>query len=178
MLQDALLFGLLTGMRGGDGGHMAGVGVGVVSLQWAHIDLEDKTLTIEPKTKDELVLPISTAMETILLRRRAATNGPWVFPNPRAKSGHLLTMRKPKRIFRSGHNLRHSFEALAKHAGGYQEQIDALTGHAGQGTTAKFYQRGGNADIMNVLRPVQEKISAYIMARQHSSDEVPSAVTE
>lgn len=71
--RDYLHFLLFTGLRRSEG----------AGLRWETVDFDDRSFVIpDTKNREPHYLPMSDVVEQILQRRRAYTDGPWVFPSP------------------------------------------------------------------------------------------------
>jgi integrase len=111
--RDYILLLLFTGMRRRE----------AAGLRWTHVDLVQKIIRLPAevtKAKRALVLPMSTFLYELLVRRRAAgAASPFVFPGP-GKTGHITSADKPLRdialatgIEVSCHDLRRTFASVA-----------------------------------------------------------------
>jgi len=78
IIQDAIYFGLYTGMRLRE----------ILWLKWDNIS-NDELIVEETKTGEPLRLPITQQLAEILDRRKTNNDTEWVFPNPDTKSGHF-----------------------------------------------------------------------------------------
>lgn len=68
--RDLILFLLFTGLRKSEGTH----------LRWADVDFDSGTFTVrDTKNGDDHCLPLSTYLYNLLVRRKAAAKGPYVF---------------------------------------------------------------------------------------------------
>ena len=117
-IQDALWFGLYTGMRREE----------VLTLRWEHVDMDTLTFRVEEtKTGVPLELPITRQLAAILNRRRAASDSlsagvrEWVFPSPTSSTGHIQDPHHLyERISKAGgakfwyHGLRNCFISVAE----------------------------------------------------------------
>ena len=117
-IQDALWFGLYTGMRREE----------VLTLRWEHVDMDTLTFRVEEtKTGVPLELPITRQLASILNRRRAAADSlsagvrEWLFPSPTSSSGHIQDPHHLyERISKAGgakfwyHGLRNCFISVAE----------------------------------------------------------------
>jgi integrase len=84
MWQDYFLLVVLTGMRRTE----------AASLRFYDVDLRAKTFTLhDTKNRDNHTLAMSDFIYELFLRRRAASQGDFVFPAD-SKSGHLVEPRK------------------------------------------------------------------------------------
>ncbi len=84
MWQDYFLLVIFSGMRRTE----------ACSLAWADVDFTAKTFTLrDTKNRDDHSLTMSDYIYALFLRRRAATNGCFVFPAA-SKSGHIMEPRK------------------------------------------------------------------------------------
>jgi len=84
MWQDYFLLVVLTGMRRTE----------AASLRFTDVDLVAKTFTLrDTKNRDNHTLAMSDFIYELFLRRRAASNGDFVFPAD-SKSGHVVEPRK------------------------------------------------------------------------------------
>ena len=82
--RDYLEFLLFTGLRRSEG----------AALRWSDVDFDDRTMRF-PDTKNRTthVLPMPDNLFELLKRRRADTEGLWVFPSP-LHDGHLKEPRE------------------------------------------------------------------------------------
>lgn len=84
MWQDYFLLVIFSGMRRNE----------INSLAWENVDFTARTFTLrDTKNRDDHSIAMSDFIYDIFLRRRAATNGLYVFPAD-SKSGHIVEPRK------------------------------------------------------------------------------------
>ncbi|MGB8806778.1 MAG: tyrosine-type recombinase/integrase [Candidatus Rickettsiella isopodorum] len=111
-MKDYFLLVLFTGLRREE----------AAKLQWKDIDFKDQTLTVsETKNNQVHVLPLSTFLYELLLRRKKEASSNFVFPASDGKKGYLSEPRKSmlKITRESGveftiHDLRRTFITLAE----------------------------------------------------------------
>lgn len=113
MIRDYLLLMLFTGLRREEG----------ASLQWEHVDLKARTLTIpDPKNRQPHVLPLTDFLIELLKRRKkeVGKDSPYVFPGEGVK-GYLNEPRKQmQRVTQESgveftlHDLRRTFITIAE----------------------------------------------------------------
>lgn len=138
--RDYLLMLMFTGLRKME----------AAALTWDEVDLVAKTITLPPertKAKRQLVLPISSFVEELLLRRQAIGKMTYVFPSSAgSRSGHveeprlwLEMIEQSTGIKVSPHDLRRTFVTAAEHAQITSRMQGALVNHTlGQDTTGKY----------------------------------------
>jgi integrase len=113
----------------------------VAGLNWDEVDLVAKTITLPPqrtKAKRPLVLPISSFVEELLLRRKAAGMMKYVFPSSAgSRSGHVEEPRLWFKIIEqetgikvSPHDLRRTFVTATEHAEIMPRIQSALVNHS------------------------------------------------
>ena len=148
-LRDFILLLLFTGVRK----------VNLLTMRWEHVSREKALWTIpagESKTHRELQVVLSTHAMSILERRAAAQEGPYVFPG--RQQGHMATPQNGwERICkRAGitdlhmHDLRRSLASFQIDTGTPLEVIQKTLGHESKVTT-EIYAR-------MALDPVRESV--------------------
>jgi integrase len=154
--RDYLLLVLLTGLRRRE----------AAALKWADIDLDKgRTLAVrDTKNGRDHVLPLSTQLVELLARRRAATDGPFVFPG--RKSGTYLVevksftraIAKACEVHTSVHDLRRTFATTAERLDISSYAVKRLLNHmTGSDVTAGYIV----TDIERLRRPMRA-ISDYL----------------
>lgn len=155
----------LTGMRKSE----------ALSLRWSYIELELREMRL-PRTK--------TGRRTVLLSEQAAQvletirdlklPGPWVFPQKRDPSKHLVNVEKTWKTIRERagiegvriHDLRHSFASMAIRRGVGLLMVKELLGHKSIATTQRYthlddVSRRGAVDVvggaLGALRPARDE---------------------
>lgn len=119
------------------------------ALRWENVDLVEQWWHIpDPKNKNPVWLPLSSQALALLKRRRAATNGDFVFPSW-SKAGHIMDPRDVMKNVNAvaeplkkltNHDLRRSFTHIGYAMCGIDlHKLELLTNHAPQGVTAKHY---------------------------------------
>jgi integrase len=158
--RDAHLLALLTGLRSGSDGARGG-GVGVVSLQWSHVDFDRRLLNL-PRTKTgaPLLIPMSAQVEEILKRRRAEniSSSAFVFPAD-SRSGHIASLRE-KSLSHWGHDLRAAYITHGEAAGVPRELLKRLVGHADNTVTGGYINPVAQIEF---FRSAQQLISDRIL---------------
>jgi len=148
--RDYLLLVLLTGLRRRE----------AASLKWADVDLEKtRTLTVrDTKNSRDHVLPLSTQLLDLLARRRAATEGPFVFPGRKADTclvePKTLTTAVAKAcgVHTSVHDLRRTFATTAERLDISSYAVKRLLNHVTTGDVTAGYIV---TDIERLRRPMQ-----------------------
>jgi integrase len=147
--RDYLLLVLLTGLRRRE----------AAALKWDDVDLaKARTLTVrDTKNGRDHVLPLSTQLLD-LLRRRAATDGPFVFPGRKANTclvePKTLTaaVTKACKVHTSVHDLRRTFATTAERLDISSYAVKRLLNHmTGSDVTAGYIV----TDIERLRRPMQ-----------------------
>lgn len=110
-IRDFLLFLLLTGLRRSE----------AANLTWSNVDFRDKTFIVKnTKNHDDHILPLTTFLFDMLVRRKTQSTSAYVFPNETDKGG----LKEPKKQIRnvvnesgvsfSSHDLRRTFITIAE----------------------------------------------------------------
>jgi integrase len=150
MGRDYLLLVLLTGLRRREAS----------ALRWADVDIDKtRTLTVrDTKNGRDHVLPLSTQLLDLLARRRAATEGPFVFPGrkPGTSLAEVKTLTqavaKTSDIRTSVHDLRRTFATTAERLDISSYAVKRLLNHmTGNDVTAGYIV----TDIERLRRPMQ-----------------------
>lgn len=134
---DALLFMLLTGCRRGE----------ALNAKWSQMDLQHRIWTkssTETKQRREHRVPFSTAVGTLLERRRAEQSGAFIFPG--RLGAPLCEVRRTwcKACEVAGlervriHDLRHTFASLLASSGQSLLVVGELLGHSSPQTTKRY----------------------------------------
>jgi len=151
---DCISFMLLTGVRSGE----------AVNLKWENLNLEDGYFELkDPKNKNPVTLPISSALFEILNERPRINE--YVFPG-RSK-GHLKEVRGTleKVTDTAGtrirpHDLRRTFRAIAAAAGVEFWKTKLLMNHKpGADITLQAYTE---LNDLRYLKPDTERITAWV----------------
>jgi integrase len=148
LVADYLTLLLLTGLRRSEG----------AQLKWVDVDFAEKTLTVrETKNGDDHVLPLSDHLEELLLRRKAVSEGEFVFPGTGAR-GFLKEPRPQmaKITARSGvqfrlHDLRRTFATVAESLNIPHYALKRLLNHRSQDITASYVI----ANVDRLRKPMQ-----------------------
>jgi integrase len=110
-IRDFLLFLLFTGLRRSE----------AANLTWSNVDFKDKTFIVKnTKNHDDHILPLTTFLFDMLVRRKTQSTSAYVFPNETDKGG----LKEPKKQIRnvvnesgvsfSSHDLRRTFITIAE----------------------------------------------------------------
>ncbi|MGK2872971.1 MAG: tyrosine-type recombinase/integrase [Alphaproteobacteria bacterium] len=117
----------------------------ILSLQWAHVDVERATLRLpDSKTGAKTIYLSAPALATLAAIARIEGN-PFVICGGKA-GAHLVNLEKPWRRIRARaglpdvrlHDLRHSFASVAASGGLSLPMIGKLLGHTQPATTARY----------------------------------------
>jgi integrase len=155
--RDYLLFVLLTGLRRRE----------ATALKWADVDInKTRTLTVQTtKNSRAHVLPLSRQLLDILARRRATTDGPFVFPGRKAGTCvaevKTLTQAVAKAcgVRTSVHDLRRTFATTAERLDISSYAVKRLLNHTtGNDVTAGYIV----TDVERLRRPMQA-ISDFLL---------------
>lgn len=141
-LRDYVLLDLYTGTRKRD----------LLSARWENIDLDRGLWYVpEPKNKKPYVVPLTREAAMVLAdrRRRIPPPTPWVFPNPRSSTGHVLDLKKSWSTLRiragipdvRQHDLRRTYGSYQAIAGASLPVIGASLGHARSLGATSIYAR-------------------------------------
>ena len=153
---DYLLLLLFTGLRRSE----------AATLQWEHVDLIGRTLTIpDPKNHEPLTLPLSDVVYELLTARAAdAVNGQ-VFPGS-GREGRLIEPRAQiARVIKTSgvaftlHDLRRTFITIADSIDIPAYAIKRLVNHKMRGDVTAGYIV---SDVERLRRPMQQ-ITDYIL---------------
>ena len=125
--RDFLLTLILTGFRREE----------CESLTWSSIDLKYGRITlIDEKYREPYTLPMGDFLFTLMTKRYAQATNEWVFPSVKSTSGHIVNISKVRQkinkscgIEFSFHDLRRTFNAIAKKLDYEQYTIDRLLNH-------------------------------------------------
>lgn len=148
--RDYLLLVLLTGLRRRE----------AAALRWADVDLDRaRTLTVrDTKNGRDHVLPLSSQLLTLLLRRRAATTGDFVFPGRKPGTCVAEVKSLTQAVARSSgvrtsvHDLRRTFATTAERLDISSYAVKRLLNHmSGTDVTAGYIVTG----IERLRRPMQ-----------------------
>ena len=183
--RDYLLLLLFTGLRREEG----------ASLDWAHVDLVGRTLTIpDPKNRNPHTLPLSDFLHELLTRRardHAKLTAEWgelarryVFPSPTSRTGYINTVHKQaaKVQARSGitftlHDLRRTFVTTAEGLDISAYAVKRLVNHKmGHDVTAGYIV----ADVERLRKPMQAVTDFLLSATglRPSASVIPLAPAE
>ncbi len=155
---DFFLCCLLTGARSGN----------IKTMRWK--DIYDGIWQIsakDSKSKKVMGIALSNDVQVILERRRLAQHSndivtPWVFPNPRTKSGHIEQQKRqwqrimnraglPHTSYTKGyrvHDLRHSLGSHLALAGCSLPEIQQALGHKDAQSTARYMHLSPDKSVM------------------------------
>ena len=120
-----------------------------LSLQWKNVH-EDRIHLPVTKNGRSFDLPILQTHHEILAPLRGLDRE-WVFPSPKAPSGHLTS---PERIQWSPHAHRRTFATVAMEAGVLEEVVGRLLNHTPLSITGQRYVKPS----LDALRPAMEVI--------------------
>ena len=121
----------------------------ILSARFDALDPTRRRLEVRVKGGKRRAQPLSRGMTEILLRERnmAADPAGWIFPNPKAATGHYDSMKKPFRrcVVRAGmnpvkvtpHTLRHTSITAFAETGADVKTIQRFSGH----TTERMVMR-------------------------------------
>jgi integrase len=162
--RDYLLLVLLTGLRRRE----------AAALKWTDVDIDKtRTLTVRAtKNGRDHVLPLSTQLLDLLTRRRAATEGPFVFPG--RKAGTCLAevktltqaVAKTCDVRTSVHDLRRTFATTAERLDISSYAVKRLLNHmTGNDVTAGYIV----IDIERLRRPMQA-ISDFLFLAMRAAE--------
>lgn len=160
MIRDYLLLMLFTGLRREEG----------ASLQWEHVDLKSRTLTIpDPKNRQPHVLPLTDFLFELLKRRKkeAGNDSPYVFPGEGVK-GYLNEPRKQmQRVTQESgvdftlHDLRRTFITIAESLDISAYALKRLANHKmGSDVTAGYII----SDVERLREPMN-RISQFLLEK-------------
>jgi integrase len=150
-LRDVLLIMLDTGMRPAE----------VFRMRWEHVKWE-RELIFVPRSKSrksKRFVGITERVRAALLARKPEANEGWVFPSPRAKSGHLQTVQKQfegaKRLAGLPASIvlycaRHRFSTDAMEGTGNLMAVMDVMGHEKIDTT-RLYNHPGTKQIRDAI---------------------------
>lgn len=157
-IRDFLLFLLFTGLRRSE----------AANLTWSRVDFKDKSFVItDTKNSDDHVLPMTSFLLDMLVRRKTQSTSAYVFPNETGKGG----LKDPKKQIRnvvdesgvsfSSHDLRRTFITIAESLDIPAYALKKLLNHRMQNDVTAGYI------IMSVerLRVPMQKITDDILAR-------------
>ena len=139
-------FLLFTGLRKGE----------AFTLEWKNVN-EDHIHLPMTKNGRSFDLPILQLQHEILAPLRGLSRQ-WVFPSPKAPSGHL---QAPQRLEWSPHAHRRTFATVAMEAGVLGEIVGRLLNHTPMSITGARYVRPS----LDVLRPSMEIVCEELRAR-------------
>jgi integrase len=157
----------------------------VLAMKWAEINDEHRVWIIpkmKTKTGDTYVLPLHPRAVTVLKRR--ARSGPWVFPSPLSKTGHLVEPKKPwKRLLLRAnitgftiHDLRRTNASYQSIAGQSLQAIAKTLGHASTASTevyAKLNTDAARAALVAGGRMMERTMIAARKRQKKQSGRVP-----
>jgi integrase len=162
--RDYLLLVLLTGLRRREAS----------ALKWADVDVSKSRILTVRATKNgrDHVLPLSTQLLDLLTRRRAATDGPFVFPgrNAAACLAEVKTLTqavaKVGGVRTSVHDLRRTFATTAERLDISSYAVKRLLNHTtGSDVTAGYIV----TDIERLRRPMQA-ISDFLFHAMNAAE--------
>jgi integrase len=170
--RDYLLLVLLTGLRRRE----------AAGLKWDDVDLvKTRTLTVrDTKNGKDHVLPLPTQLLDLLARRRAATDGPFVFAGKKAGTclvePKTLTQAVAKAcgVRTSVHDLRRTFATTAERLDISSYAVKRLLNHlTGSDVTAGYIV----TDIERLRRPMQA-IADFLFRAMGSAETNVVAIRE
>lgn len=166
MIRDYLLLMLFTGLRREEG----------ASLEWAHVDLKAKTLTIpDPKNRQPHMLPLTEFLYDLLKRRKkeVGKTSPYVFPGEGAK-GYLNEPRKQmKRVSQESkveftlHDLRRTFITIAESLDISAYALKRLANHKMASDVTAGYII---SDVERLREPMQ-RITDFLLDKLNAADQ-------
>lgn len=158
-VRDYLILTVLTGFR-----HEESSG-----LKWSQIDLLDQVITLEDgetKNGEGLNMPIGPFLTALLTDRKRFSHSPFVFPSTDSETGHMVAPYKVIDIVEaktgipfSPHDLRRTFNLIAKNCGIDEPTRKKLLNHKFQDVTNKHYTPIEADD----LRPAMEAIERHAL---------------
>ncbi len=165
--------GLNTGMRRGE----------LLSLQWAQLDLNKRTIRIfYGKTKSaERTIPMNLTVQNLLRDLQKRKNSEFVFPSNRKPGERILDLKKgfkravllaklePSLRF---HDLRHTFATRLVDIGANIVTVQRLLGHARISMTARYAH---SPDVTRVA--AGEKLDGLFNSKS-SPQSAPGAIIE
>lgn len=114
VLGDYLKVLLFTGLRRDE----------ALRLRWENVDLKSGTLTVvDTKNRSDHLLPMGKCLQSIIARRRKATDSEWVFANPLTGTRitdpqrQIVNVSKASGIEFSAHDLRRTFASIVSRLG-------------------------------------------------------------
>jgi integrase len=120
----------------------------VLAMKWAWLDEARGTLTVPveaDKAKKGFVLHLSAGVLKLLLDRRQAASGPWVFPNPTTgkpytscRSAWVTARNKANLEGLRMHDLRHTYASMMLDSGADIVDVQQALGHTQLKTTAVY----------------------------------------
>ncbi len=127
-----------------------------LTLEWKHIH-EDRIHLPMTKNGRSFDLPILQVHHEILAPVRGLSRK-WVFPSPKAASGHIS---KPERMKWSPHAHRRTFATVAMEAGVLEEVVGRLLNHTPLSITGQRYVKPS----LDALRPQMEVACSALQSR-------------
>lgn len=155
--RDYLLLILFSGLRRNEG----------FCLEWQHVDLHGKTLTIpDTKNGEQHTLPLSTFLYKLLSDRYERWQKPtgYVFAGW-SKTGHIVSMQRALKLLKEAglpytlHDLRRTFITTAIDLQLNDWTVKRLANHKMMDVTGKHYAMSD----MSKLREPMEKISVELL---------------
>ena len=165
---DIVLFLILTGCRWSE----------AAKLTWDRVNLKDKTWYIpDPKTHNEVTIPISLPLLAILTERSNSKTSPYVFPAryKKTKNGFVgaakTTMKEVSKI--SGlhlthHDMRRTFMAIGQKNNIEMWKLELLTNHVIQNSVSITNYTETND--LTYLAGETEAISAWVVDQGEWAD--------
>ena len=137
-------FVLFTGLRKSE----------AYSLEWKHVH-EDHVYLPMTKNGRSFELPIVQMHHEILAPMQGLSQH-WVFPSPKASSGHLMAAT---RMNWSPHDHRRTFATAAVEAGVLEEVVGRLLNHTPLSITGQRYTRPSLASLRPSMQVICDELS-------------------
>jgi len=145
----------------------------MAALRWSDIDFRWSKLTIADKAGDFRVIPLTPYLATLLAglprgKDEAGDEIPFVFANPKTKSGRIAEPRSPhERVLADAsiphvsiHGLRRTFALMGEAAGAPAGAIAQIMGHRPSAVAEGYKPRP-----IDTLRQYAERIEAFILEK-------------
>jgi integrase len=154
---------VLTGCRPGE----------LAAARWDYLDVEKRALIFPTsKTKTPITVPLSVEICRELRRARDAGRllckgaTPWVFPAPRAASGHVERWSEPTLDY-DGNSGRHTYRTVCAALGIDELTARLLLGHALSGISQGYITRSvlAGTSLRDAQRRVSRKVASLCAGR-------------